>query len=176
MTAVVAAHLLLVGGYAGFQWTVRALVYPQFTAVPAGAFAGYERSHSRRISVVVGPLFAGQLLSTGWLLVARPPDVVPAGVLGSAACLVLVLGVTALGAVPQHRRLDAGFDPAAYATLLRADSVRLAAAGANPVVGERRRGLGAGAPRSFVYWALARVPRYSSMTLGSFISDCPVSV
>jgi hypothetical protein len=134
VTVAAAAHLLLVGGYAGFQWTVRVLVYPQFTAVPAGAFAGYERSHSRRISAVVGPLFAGQLLSTGWLLVTRPPDVVPAGVLGSAACLAVVLGVTALGAVPQHRRLDTGFDPAAYAALLRADTLRVAAASLNVAV------------------------------------------
>nr|WP_221203315.1 DUF1772 domain-containing protein [Modestobacter versicolor] len=123
--------MLLVGGYAGFQGTVRALVYPQFTAVPASAFAGYEQSHSRRISVVVGPLFAGQLVTTGWLLLARPAGVVPAAVLGSAACLAVVLAVTAWGAVPQHRRLGAGFDPAAYAALLRVDTVRLVAAAAN---------------------------------------------
>ncbi|WP_369137755.1 DUF1772 domain-containing protein [Modestobacter versicolor] len=134
MSAVAVAHLLLVGGYAGFQWTVRVLVYPQFTAVPAAGFAGYEQSHSRRISVVVGPLFAGQLVTTGWLLLARPADVVPAGVLGSAACLAVVLAVTALGAVPQHRRLGGGFDPAAYTALLRADTVRLVAAAGNVAV------------------------------------------
>ena len=134
MTALEVAHLLLVGGYAGFQWTVRALVYPQFTAVPAAAFAAYERSHARRISRVVGPLFAGQLLTTSGLLVAGPEDVVRLAVLLSAGCLATVLAVTALVAVPRHRRLDAGFDPTAYAGLLRADTVRVVAASANVLV------------------------------------------
>ena len=134
MTLLEVAHLLLVGGYAGFQWTVRVLVYPQFTAVPAAAFAGYERGHSRRISRVVGPLFAGQLLTTSWLLVAGPDDVPTVAVLASAACLAAVLAVTAFAAVPRHRRLAAGFDVTAHAGLLRADTVRVVAASANVVL------------------------------------------
>ena len=131
MTGLAVAHVLLVGGYAGFQWTVRALVYPQFTAVPAGAAAAYEASHSRRVSRVVGPLFAGQLLTTGWLLLDPPAGVRTAGVVASAACLTAVLAVTALLAVPQHRRLADGFDAAAYARLLRADTLRVVAATVN---------------------------------------------
>ena len=134
MTLLEVAHLLLVGGYAGFQWTVRLLVYPQFTAVPAAAFADYEGSHSRRITRVVGPLFAGQLVTTGWLLGARPPGVVPAALVASAACLAVVLVVTALAAVPQHRVLGRGFHRAAYARLLRADDIRVVAATVNVVV------------------------------------------
>ncbi|GAB4081568.1 DUF1772 domain-containing protein [Modestobacter muralis] len=125
------AHVLLVGGYAGFQWTVRVLVYPQFTAVPAAASAAYEASHSRRISRVVGPLFAGQLVTTAWLLLDRPHGVRAAGVVVSAACLAAVLLATALLAVPRHRQLAGGFDPAAYAGLLRADTLRVAAATVN---------------------------------------------
>jgi hypothetical protein len=134
VSAVAVAHLLLVGGYAGFQWTVRALVYPQFTAVPDSSFAGYETSHSRRIARVVGPLFAGQLVTTGWLLVARPPGVAVPLLVASAVCLAVVLAVTALVAVPQHRVLGAGFDRAAYARLVRADDVRVVAASVNVVV------------------------------------------
>ena len=33
-------HLALTAAYAGFQWTVRVLVYPQFAQVPPDAFAG----------------------------------------------------------------------------------------------------------------------------------------
>ena len=131
MSALEVAHLVLVGGYAGFQWTVHALVYPQFTAVPPAGFAGYERAHGQRISRVVGPLFAGQLVTTGWLLLDRPAGVPLAGVVASAVCLAVVLAVTGLVAVPRHRELGAGFDPAAYAGLLRADSVRVVAASAN---------------------------------------------
>jgi len=131
VSAVAVAHLLVVGGYAGFQWTVRALVYPQFTAVPPSAFVAYEQSHARRVARVVGPLFAGQLATTGWLLLDRPDDVATTGVLASAACLAVVLAVTGAAAVPRHRRLAAGFDAGAYAGLLRTDTVRVLAATGN---------------------------------------------
>jgi Domain of unknown function (DUF1772) len=121
-------HLVLTAAYAGFQWTVRVLVYPQFAQVPPDAFAAYERSHQRRVTRVVGPLFVGQGATTLVLLVARPAGTPLAPVLAGAACLAVVLGVTALLAVPLHRRLDRGWDPAAHRRLLRVDAVRVVAA------------------------------------------------
>jgi hypothetical protein len=123
-------HLVLTAAYAGFQWTVRVLVYPQFAQVPAAAFPAYERAHQRRVTRVVGPLFAGQGVTTLWLLAARPDGVPLAPVLAGAACLAVVLGVTGLLAVPLHRRLADGFDDGALARLLRVDTVRALAAGA----------------------------------------------
>ena len=128
MTVLLAAHLALAAVYAGVQWTVRALVYPQFTAVPADAWAAFHAGHSRRIARVVGPLFAGQLVTTGRLLLDTPPGAPRASVLAGAACLGTVLAVTALVAVPQHRRLGGGFDAPAHRRLLQADSVRVLAA------------------------------------------------
>jgi hypothetical protein len=125
VSALPVVHLALVAAYAGFQWTVRALVYPQFALVPPDAFAAHERRHQQRVSRVVGPLFAGQGVTALWLLVTRWPS---APVLLGAACLAVVLGVTGLLAVPLHRRLDAGWDAAVLARLLRVDSVRVAAA------------------------------------------------
>jgi hypothetical protein len=128
VTPLLAAHLGLAAGYAGVQWTVRSLVYPQFRLVPPAAFVEFHAAHSRRISRIVGPLFAGQLATTAWLLLDRPAAV-PGGAVGiGAACLAVVLLVTALAAVPQHRRLGGGWDPTAYRRLLRADTVRLVAA------------------------------------------------
>ena len=69
---LLAVHLALTAAYAGFQWTVRALVYPQFALVPPTVFPAYERRHQERITRVVGPLFAGQGVTTAWLLAARP--------------------------------------------------------------------------------------------------------
>jgi multisubunit Na+/H+ antiporter MnhB subunit len=117
-------HLAVTAAYAGFQWTVRGVVYPQFDQVPAGAFAAYERRHQQRISRVVGPLFAGQLVTTAWLLATRPSGALLAG----AACLAAVLLLTALGAVPLHRRLTGGWDDAAFRRLLRVDALRVLAA------------------------------------------------
>ena len=128
MSLLLVTHLALTAGYAGVQWTVRALVYPQFTGVPAGAWTDFHAGHSRRIARVVGPLFGGQLVTTAWLLLDRPAGAPWAAVLAGAVCLAVVLLVTALVAVPQHQRLGEGFDGAAYARLLRADTVRLVAA------------------------------------------------
>jgi len=128
VSALLAAHLALAAGYGGVQWTVRALVYPQFAAVPAAAWTRFHRGHSRRIARVVGPLFAGQLATTAALLVQRPAGTPEAALVLGAGCLAVVLGVTALGAVPQHRRLGDGWAEASYRRLLRADTVRLVAA------------------------------------------------
>ena len=127
MTLLV-VHLALTAAYAGLQWTVRALVYPQFALVPPAAFPAYERRHAQRITRVVGPLFAGQGVTTLWLLADRPAGTPLAAVLVGAACLAVVLAATGLGAVPQHRRLTAAWDGAAYRRLLRVDTVRVVAA------------------------------------------------
>ena len=127
MTLLV-VHLALSAAYAGFQWTVRFLVYPQFARVPPDAFAAYERSHQRLVTRVVGPLFAGQGVTTLLLLAVRQEGVPLLPVLTGAVCLAAVLGITAFLAVPLHRRLDAGWDPDAHRRLLTVDGLRVAAA------------------------------------------------
>ncbi|RFU19409.1 DUF1772 domain-containing protein [Geodermatophilus marinus] len=125
---LLAVHLALTAAYAGFQWTVRALVYPQFDRVPAAVFAAYERRHQQRVTRVVGPLFAAQGVTTLWLLADRPAGAPLPPVLVGAGCLAVVLGVTALLAVPLHRLLDTGWDAAAHRRLLAVDTVRAVAA------------------------------------------------
>lgn len=122
------AFLTAGAAYAGFQWTVHLVVYRQFAAVPAAAFADFERAHQRRISVLVGPLFAALALSTGWLLIDRPVAVPLWAAVAAAALVAVIIGVTAFGAVPLHRRLSAGWDAGAYRSLLRVDLVRILAA------------------------------------------------
>ncbi len=121
---LLAVHLALFAAYAGFQWTVRLVVYPQMTMVPPEAFPAYEHRHQRLVTRVVGPLFAGQAVTTLWLLVDRPAGTPLLAVLASAACLAIVLELTALGAVPQHRRLDRGWDPAVHRRLVHVDTLR----------------------------------------------------
>ena len=132
MTLLV-VHLALTAAYAGFQWTVRALVYPQFALVPPVVFPAYERRHQQRVARVVGPLFAGQGVTTLWLLADRPEGTPVTPVLAGAACLAVVLAATALGAVPLHRRLEESWDDAAHLRLLRVDTVRAVVATAGTV-------------------------------------------
>jgi hypothetical protein len=128
------AHLVTTAAYAGFQWTVQLVVYPQLGEVPEGSFTSYERSHQRRIGYVVGPLFAGLIATTVLLWVDRPPGVSLLGPALSTTLLLAVLGATALFAVPLHRRLERGWDAAAHRRLVRVDAVRVAAATANVIV------------------------------------------
>jgi len=114
--------------YAGFQWTVHVVVYRQFAAVPADAFAGYELSHQRRISYLVGPLFAALIGSVVWLILDPPPAVARWAAMVAGASVALILATTAVVAVPLHRRISAGWDEQAYRRLLRADLVRALAA------------------------------------------------
>jgi uncharacterized membrane protein len=121
---LLAVHLVLAAAYAGFQWTVRVLVYPQMTMVPPEAFPAFEHRHQRLVTRVVGPLFAGEAVTTLWLLVDRPAGTPLLAVLASAACLAVVLELTALGAVPQHRRLDRGWDRDVHRRLVHVDTLR----------------------------------------------------
>lgn len=131
MVTAAVAHLAAAAAYAGFQVTVRLVVYPQLaTAAEAGAaqrFAVLEAAHGRRVARLVGPLFAALVGTTAWLVVAAPAGERPLALV-AAACTAVVLGVTALGAVPQHRRLGLGWDGAAHRRLLRWDAVRAGAA------------------------------------------------
>jgi len=129
--SVTGVALLVVSAlYLGFQWTIRIVVYPQFALVGPAEFTAYERMHQRRVSIAVGPLFAG-LAVTAVGVLARPPSGAPrwAGVL-AAALVAGLLAVTGLLAVPLHRRLGVGFERAAHRRLLMVDSLRLALAAA----------------------------------------------
>ncbi|WP_304049747.1 hypothetical protein [Jatrophihabitans endophyticus] len=115
--------LLLVSSalYCGFQWTIRVVVYPQFSSVPDTAFPAYERRHQDRVSLAVGPLFAFFGVAAVLAVVIRPD----AWTIIATACYAAILLVTGLAAVPLHRRLSSGFEPAAHRRLLRVDAVRL---------------------------------------------------
>jgi hypothetical protein len=115
--------------YAGFQWTVRVIVYPQMARVPAPSFARYETAHQRLASYAVGPLFAGLGCSVLALLV-DPPVSTPGWAPPLAAVLVgAILAITAFGAVPLHGVLAQGFDARTHARLLVVDTARLVVAG-----------------------------------------------
>ena len=126
---VLTVHLMATSAYAGFQWTIRVVAYPQLADVPGQAFTTYLAAYQRRVTSLVGPLFAALVVTTG--LVALDGDV---GAVGRALAVLLlgvVLGATAFAAVPQHSRLSAGWDPAAHCRLLDADTVRVVAATLN---------------------------------------------
>jgi hypothetical protein len=121
--------LLAAGGlHLGFQAVVTVVVYPALASARAGDWRAVHAAHSRRISLVVGPLYLAVAAACLWVLVAGPHS--PAALL-SVGGHALAAGVTAAFAAPSHGRLGRagsdGPDPAEIVRLLRADRVRLLA-------------------------------------------------
>jgi hypothetical protein len=129
--AAAVGYAVAAAAYAGFQLTVRFVVYPQFARVPADAFPPYERAHQRLITPLVGVLFGALAVTAVACLVAGPRGTG----LAAGALLAVLLLVTGLSAVPQHTRLGDGFDARVHGRLLAWDAVRVVVALAQVVVG-----------------------------------------
>lgn len=119
--------LLLVSGlHLGFQATVSLVVYPALAEVGDERWAAAHAGHSRRISLVVGPLYLAVAAVCATVLLAGPrtPETLLA-VLGHA----VAAAATATVAAPTHGRLGIdGPTPALLRRLNRADYVRTAGA------------------------------------------------
>ena len=130
-SAPVVAYTIAAAAYAGFQLTIRVVVYPQLARVPATASAAFERAHQRLVTPLVGVLFGALATTVVWCLIGGAPLV---GGIG-AALFALLLAATAFGAVPAHRVLDRGFDAGAHRRLLRWDTLRVTVALAQLALG-----------------------------------------
>src|SRR3954454_18657578 len=71
-TPAAVAYAVAAGAYAGFQLTVRFVVYPQFARVPQDAFAADGRAHQRLITPLVGFLFGAMALTAAACVLAGP--------------------------------------------------------------------------------------------------------
>jgi hypothetical protein len=118
----------------GVIWCVQLVVYPQFARVGVAEFVGYHRAHTKRISFVVGPLMLGEAAGAlVWAL--ESSDVISRQ--ASFAGLVLlgvVWGATAVFSVPQHARLERGFDARVLRILVATNWLRTLAWTARGVI------------------------------------------
>jgi hypothetical protein len=125
VTALLAGAAL----HAGFQAVVTAVVYPALAdagrAWPA-TWAAVHTAHSRRVGVLVAPVYLGVLATWAWVFAVVPlgPALVVSGVGSAVAGLT-----TAVVAAPTHARLGReGPTAVLLARLLVADRVRCAGA------------------------------------------------
>jgi hypothetical protein len=108
----------------GLIWTVQLVQYPLFARVGEESFRAFHSAHARRITWIVAPLMAIELGTALWL-VGVPHESIPPVAAWVGLVLVVVNWLsTAFLQVPQHRRLAAGFEPAAHAFLVRSNWVR----------------------------------------------------
>ena len=112
------AQVLASGLMAGVLWIVQVVHYPLFARVGASEFGAYERSHQRRITMVVGPLMLVEAVCAV-LLVASRPEGVPVSLAAAGLALVAVLwALTFFVSVPLHARLEKGLDARAVRLLV----------------------------------------------------------
>ena len=119
---------------AGVGWLVQVVQYPLFAAVGRESFPEYHRLHSQRITPVVFPAMAIELVSSGWLLFSPPSGTSFVLVVAGFALALATWLATALLAVPRHADLGAGFDPAVHSRLVRSSWVRTVAWSAHGVI------------------------------------------
>lgn len=121
------ALLAVTALHAGFQAVVTIVVYPALRDLGADRWSAGHAAHSRRVSVVVAPVYLLVLVVCGWQLTDLAG--VGAGALVAVAGNGLALTVTAAVAAPTHGRLGRdGPRPELLRRLLVADRVRLVGA------------------------------------------------
>lgn len=111
----------------GLIWVIQVVHYPLFSAVGRAEFAAYEASHTRLITIVVGPVMLLELATSVLLLVMRPASV-PAWAAATGVALVAIVWISTIALqVPAHGRLAQGFVEDAHALLVHSNWIRTAA-------------------------------------------------
>lgn len=123
---LLAAHAFATLLMTGIAWMVQLVHYPLFALADRESFPVFEREHQRRIGPLVAPLM-GVEAGTALALVIWRPEAVPllGGWLG-LALVVLLWASTWLLQVPEHARLESGWDALAHARLVRGSWLRTA--------------------------------------------------
>ena len=112
----------------GVIWLVQLVQYPLFDRVGQDAFPAYHAGHVSKITLVVLPLMAVELVTAGlltWLYASKQQAVVVWYV--SLILLLVIWLSTALVQVPQHDGLAPRFQAGIHKKLVTGNWIRTAA-------------------------------------------------
>lgn len=123
-TALVAASAL----HAGFQLAVSTLVYPALADEAPDRFAAAHDAHARRVTPLVGLVYAGVIASAATALARSQRDGPRVATTAALTAQAVALGTTAAVAAPLHGRLGRRRTDRDLRRLRRADLVRTLAA------------------------------------------------
>jgi len=126
--STVALNLLLIHAAAtwalvGLIWIVQLVQYPGFALVGAPQFARFHEHHCARVTWVVGPLMAAELVSAIALFGWTPAGVTTPGLVLGIALILVNWGATAFVSVPLHSRA-ARHDPLTLRALVVTNWIR----------------------------------------------------
>ena len=117
-------HAAVTWALLGLILTIQLVHYPLFARVPPPGWPAYEREHQRRITLLVGPLMLGELLSAVWLALRPPPALPPFSLWAGLALVLLIWASTGLVQSPLHGRLSGAWDARLHARLLNSNWLR----------------------------------------------------
>ncbi len=126
MKALLLAHVAATITMFGVILVVQIVHYPLFGRVGAPAYAAYQAAHVQRITLVVLPAMAVELLTAIGLVWWRPFEL-PAWQVWTGLVLVAFLWAsTGLVQAPLHGSLSEGFDAALHRRLVATNWLRTA--------------------------------------------------
>lgn len=124
---IVVPHVVATAVMAGIIWFVQVVHYPLMALVGRDGYPAYQAAHARRTTWVVMPPMLVEMATGVWLAL-RPSPYMPAAVAWiGLALLAVVWGSTFFLQVPEHGRLERGFDPDAHRRLVRGNWIRTVA-------------------------------------------------
>jgi hypothetical protein len=118
------AHSLITAMMTGIIWFVQLVHYPLFPLASGQNYPIFHRRHEQGITRVVVPLMIAELVTAVGLLFRFPAGVSRSLFYLSLALLAIIWLSTFALQVPQHRRLESGFEFAAWQALARTNWVR----------------------------------------------------
>jgi hypothetical protein len=118
------AHSFVTAMMTGIIWFVQLVHYPLFPLASGQNYPLYHRRHEQGITRVVVPLMLAELVTAVGLLFRFPAGVSRSLFYLSLVLLAILWLSTFALQVPQHRRLESGFEFAAWQALARTNWVR----------------------------------------------------
>jgi uncharacterized membrane protein len=121
---IMVLHVAATAVMIGVIWFVQVVHYPLMALVGREGYPAYQAAHSRRTTWVVMPPMLIEIATGVWLAL-RPSPFFPASAAWTGlALLVMIWLSTFFLQVPQHGRLEGGFDEPAHRRLVRGNWVR----------------------------------------------------
>ena len=130
-----AAQLLAAGVMVGVIWAVQLLVYPAFASVSLPDWTRHHTSHSRRITWIVLPAMATEVVACAWLACVSMSTLAHRLALANLVLVLSTWVVTAYVARRHHRRLTDAWHASTIQSLVRVNWVRTALWSARAVLG-----------------------------------------
>ncbi len=121
---IVLVHVASTWMMVGVIWVMQLVHYPLFAYVGADTYSTYQTLHMNRITWIVLPVMAIELVTAIALVAGYVPAVSPGLAWGGAGLLALVWILTGLVYAPLHGALSSGFDPQIHRWLVTSNWAR----------------------------------------------------